>query len=301
MGKLAFVFSGQGDQHPGMGRALCERHEVAAEMFRLFDALRPGTSAQCFAGTPEALRETVNAQPCLFAMELAAAAVLQERGIRPDAAAGFSLGEMAAATVAGVFDAKDGFRLVCKRGERMQAESEKHDTGMVAVLRLSPGQVIELCARRGSLYPVNFNCPGQIAVSGSASELPLFSEEVRGLGGRALPLKVRGAFHSPFMRPAAEAFARDLAEVALADPKIPLYSNVTALPYGDPAALLPKQIESPVRWEQLVRNMVAAGIDTFVEVGPGRTLCNMIQKTDPAVRTFCVSDMDALLAEVAPC
>lgn len=301
MGGIAFVFSGQGDQHPGMGRALCAQHEIAAERFRLFDALRPGTSVQCFTGTPEELQETVNAQPCLFAMELAAAAVLQERGIRPDAVAGFSLGEMAAAALAGVFDAKEGFLLVCKRGERMQAESEKHVTGMVAVLRLTPEQVIELCARHDNLYPVNFNCPGQIAVSGLASELPAFSEEVRALGGRTLPLKVRGAFHSPFMRAAAEAFARDLATVALGNPKHPLYSNVTARPYGDPATLLSEQIASPVRWEQLTRNMIASGIDTFVEIGPGKTLCNMIQKTNPAVRTFCVSELDALLSEVTPC
>ena len=301
MGRVAFVFSGQGDQHPGMGRALQERYEVAAEMFRLFDGLRPGTSTQCFTGTAEELQATKNAQPCLFAMEMAAVAVLLDRGIRPDAAAGFSLGELAAAAAAGVFSAVDGFRLVCLRGELMQAESEKHETGMTAVLGLSPERVSALCAQHPQLYPVNFNCPGQVTVSGLASELPGFFREVKAAGGRALPLPVSGAFHSPFMRPAAAAFAEELAKAELQTPGIDLYSNVTAEPYGDARALLAEQITSPVRWEQLTRNMIAAGVDTFIEVGPGKTLSRMIQKTDPQAHCFCVSELDTLLSEGLPC
>ena len=301
MGGIAFVFSGQGDQHPGMGQELCNRYPVAAEMFRLFDRLRPGTSAQCFTGTAEELRETKNAQPCLFAMELAAAAVLLDHGIRPEAAAGFSLGELAAAAMAGVFSAAEGFSLVCRRAGLMQAEAEKTQTSMAAVLGLTPEQVGAICAKHDRLYPVNFNCPGQITVSGPVSELPALCQAVKDAGGRALPLKVGGAFHSPFMRPAAAAFGEELKKLELRTPEIPLYSDVTALPYGDPASLLAEQIASPVRWEALIRNMIAAGIDTFLEVGPGKTLCNMIRKTDPAVRTFCVSEMDRLIEEVLSC
>lgn len=284
MGKVAFVFSGQGDQHPGMGKELAEAYPGAAAIYEMCDRIRPGTSAQCFEGTAEELMETKNTQPCLFAMELAAAAVLQEKGIKPEAVAGFSLGEVAAATVAGVFDYETGFRLVCKRGQLMQAEAEKFDTAMAAVVKLTAPQVQEVCAQFSDIYPVNFNCPGNITVSGLASQMPEFSAAVKAAGGRALPLKVKGAFHSPFMQEAANAFQKELAKAELREAEIPLYSNLTAQPYGDDAAeLLANQICSPVQWEKLIRNMIAAGVDTFIEIGPGRTLTNMIKKIDPSV------------------
>ena len=284
MGKVAFVFSGQGDQYPGMGKELVERYAAAAAVFEMCDWLRPGTSAQCFAGTAEELMETQNTQPCLFAMELAAAAVLQEKGVKPDAVAGFSLGEVAAATAAGVFDHETGFRLVCRRGQLMQAEAEKFDTAMAAVVKLSATQVQDVCAQFGDIYPVNFNCPGNITVSGLASQMPGFCAAVKAAGGRALPLKVKGAFHSPFMKEAANAFGNELAQADIRKNTIPLYSNLTAQPYGgDTVELLSKQICSPVLWEKLIRNMIADGVDTFIEIGPGRTLTNMIKKIDPAV------------------
>ena len=164
MGKIAFVFSGQGDQYPGMGKELAEKYPPAASVYEMCDSVRPGTSAQCFYGTEEELKETKNTQPCLFAVELAAASVLMEKGIKPDAAAGFSLGEVVAATVAGVFDNETGFRLVCRRGELMQREAEKFDTSMAAVVRLTREQLEELCGKYSNIYPVNFNCPGQITV-----------------------------------------------------------------------------------------------------------------------------------------
>ena len=142
MGKVAFVFSGQGDQYPGMGKALVEGYPAAAGVYEMCDRIRPGTSEQCFRGTQEELAQTGNTQPCLFAMELAAATVLMEKGIRPDAVAGFSLGEVVAATVAGYFDPETGFRLVCRRGELMQTEAQKHDTAMAAVVKLTPETVI---------------------------------------------------------------------------------------------------------------------------------------------------------------
>lgn len=299
MGRIAFVFSGQGDQHPGMGKELCEQYETAAKVFRMCDSLRPGTMAQCFDGTAEELRETVNTQPCLFAMELAGAFVLLEKGVRPDAVAGFSLGEVAAATFAGCFDSHTGFQLVCKRGELMQAASEKFDTAMAAVVKLSPETVTEICRKYPQVYPVNFNCPGQITVSGLASQMPGFSADVKAAGGRALPLKVKGAFHSPFMSDAADAFSQELAKTGMKNGNVTLYSNVTAEPYGEnPGELLGKQIASPVQWEKTIRNMISSGIDTFVEIGPGKTLTNMIKKIDPAVKAY---DLTAYLSEVAAC
>lgn len=307
MGKIAFLFSGQGDQFPGMGKELYDQYETAARIFDLCDSIRPGTRAQCFAGTEEELKETKNTQPCLFTMELAAAAVLMEKGIRPAAVAGFSLGELVAATAAGLFDAGTGFRLVCRRGELMQREAEKYDTAMAAVVKLAPEQVEEICGKYADIYPVNFNCPGQITVSGLAERMPAFTADVRAAGGRALPLKVKGAFHSPFMKEAASDFADELAKVFGREPKdvngsaadIVLYSNVTAEPYTEDAAgLLSRQICSPVQWERTIRNMIAAGADTFVEIGPGRTLANMMKKIDPGVKACCVADLPSVLTTV---
>lgn len=300
MGKIAFLFSGQGDQFPGMGKELYEGYETAARIFDLCDRIRPGTRAQCFGGTEEELKETKNTQPCLFAMELAAAAVLMEKGVRPAAAAGFSLGELVAATAAGLFDVETGFRLVCRRGELMQREAEKYDTAMAAVVKLTPEQVEGICGQYTDIYPVNFNCPGQVTVSGLAARMPAFAADVRAAGGRALPLKVKGAFHSPFMREAAADFADALAKAPGRGKKdIVLYSNVTAEPYTeDIAGLLSRQICSPVQWEKTIRNMIAAGADTFVEIGPGRTLANMMKKIDPGVRACCVADLPSVWTTV---
>ena len=302
MGQIVFLFSGQGDQHPGMGRALAEQYPAAAAVFARCDAIRPDTSKQCFEGTPEELQETRNTQPCLFAYELAAVQVLLEAGIRPAAVAGFSLGEVAAATVAGVFDLETGFRLVCRRAELMQQAAERCGTAMAAVVKLDNETVEALCAEFSQVYPVNYNCPGQITVAGRSEQMPAFSERVRAAGGRALPLKVNAAFHSPFMEEASVAFAGELAAVPCRQPELPLYANLTAEPYaGDPAALLARQICSPVQWERSMRNLIAAGADTFIEIGPGKTLSNMMKKIDPDVRVYRVSELEPILAEVAPC
>ena len=195
MGKIAFVFSGQGDQYPGMGKELCMKYPVASDVYGMCDSIRPNTSKQCFEGAQEELKETKNTQPCLFAMELASASVLIDKGIKPDALAGFSLGEVAAVTVGGIFDNETGFSLVCKRGELMQREAEKFDTSMAAVVKLTASKVQELCDKYEGIYAVNYNCPGQIAVSGLSSQMDEFSSDVKAAGGRAIPLKVRGAFH----------------------------------------------------------------------------------------------------------
>ena len=302
MGGVSFLFSGQGDQFPGMGQNLYETYPAAREAFDLCESLRPGTLEQCFRGTAEELKETRNTQPCLFAMELAAAAVLEEKGIVPEAAAGFSLGEVTAAAFTGIVDRETGFRLVCKRGALMQAAAEQFDTSMAAVVKLTPETVQELCSRYSQVYPVNFNCPGQITVSGLAEQMTAFAADVKAAGGRAIPLKVGGAFHSPFMAQAAQAFADELANAAMSKGRMPLYSNVTALPYDDnPRDLLSRQIASPVLWERIIRNMADAGMDTFIEIGPGKTLTNMVKKILPQAKTYCVAEMETLLKEVAGC
>ena len=175
------------------------------------DALRPGTSAQCFGGTDEELKETKNTQPCMFAVELAAAAALEEGGLRADMAAGFSLGEIGALTYTRAVDLETGFHLVCRRGELMQAAAEEQPTAMAAVLKLSNEEVEQICAQFAQVYPVNYNCPGQVSVACAKEQLAPFSAAVKAAGGRALPLKVRGGFHSPFMATAAQGFAQVLA------------------------------------------------------------------------------------------
>ena len=291
MGKIAFVFSGQGDQFPGMGKELADKYPSAKAVFDMCDGIRPGTSEQCFNGTEEELKETKNTQPCLFAMELAAANVLFDKGVKPEALAGFSLGEVTAATAAGIFDNETGFRLVCKRGELMQTEAEKFDTSMAAVVKLTPEQIQDVCAKYSDVYPVNFNCPGQITVSGLASQMKDFSADVKAAGGRALPLKLKGAFHSPFMNAASEAFRVELENAKINKGNITLYSDLTSMPYTDDVAeLLSKQICSPVLWEKIVRNMIADGFDTFIEIGPGRTLTNMIKKISADVKAQTVEE-----------
>ena len=299
MRKIAFVFSGQGDQFPGMGKDLYEKYPVAQKIYDICDGVRPDTSSQCFHCTEDELKETKNTQPCLFAMELAAASVLIEKGISPDVVAGFSLGEVVAATVSGVFDNVTGFRLVCKRGELMQNEAEKFDTSMAAVVKLTPEQVQEVCKKYSDVYPVNFNCPGQITVSGLSSQMTDFFADVKIAGGRAIPLKVKGAFHSPFMTDAAKAFKEELETADVKEQTIPLYSNMTAEPYGDDVvSLLSAQICNPVQWERIVRNMIADGVDTFIEIGPGKTLTNMIKKISADVKAVNVIEY---LAEVEVC
>ncbi len=207
MGKIAFVFPGQGAQYVGMGQSLFAHSKAAKAVFDVAECLRPGTLSLCFEGPEDALAETRNTQPCLFACELAAAAALTDAGISPDMVAGFSLGEVAALTFSGAVSLEDGFTLVTKRGALMQEDAERADSAMAAVLKLEPAEIEALCAQFTQVYPVNYNCPGQITVACSREELAPFSAAVKAAGGRALPLKVRGGFHSVFVEVAASKFA----------------------------------------------------------------------------------------------
>ncbi|MGN0478088.1 MAG: ACP S-malonyltransferase [Hominenteromicrobium sp.] len=301
MGKVAFVFSGQGAQYSGMGKSLCEASAAAKAVFETAEAIRPGTMQQCFEGTLEEISITKNTQPCLFCVDLAAAEALREAGIQPDMVAGFSLGEVAAVTFAGVFTQAEGFSLVTKRGEAMQAAAEKVDSAMAAVLKLANEKVEELCRMHPGVFPVNYNCPGQLVVAGLKTSLEGFLSDVAENGGRAVPLNVSGGFHSPFMESASIRLAQALSEMDAKAPKIPVYANYTAEPYGEDDAkfLLEKQVSNPVRWQQTIETMIAAGVDTFVEVGAGKTLCGLVKKTNRAAKVYNVENAETLAAAIA--
>ncbi len=297
MGKIAFVFAGQGAQYSGMGQSLCEASPAAKAVFDAADKLRPGTSEQCFTGTAEELSITKNTQPCLYCVDLAAAKALEEAGVTPDYVAGFSLGEIAALSFAGVFSEEQGFDFVCKRAEAMQKAGEENPGAMAAVLKLKNEQVEELCAGFEKVWPVNYNCPGQLVCAGEKSQIEAFCGKVAEAGGKAVPLAVSGGFHSPFMESASQTLCEVLEPMELSEARVPVYANYTAQPYdGSAKELLTQQVKNPVRWQETVERLVELGVDTFIECGPGKTLCGLIRKTAKGVKTLNVQDGETLQA-----
>ena len=298
MGKIAFIFSGQGAQYSGMGKELYGASPAAKAVYDMADSVREGTSKQCFEGSTEELCKTVNTQPCVFTADLAAAYALVEKGIKPDCVAGFSLGEIAALAFSKMLSDEEAFKLVCKRGELMDKAATENPGAMAAVMKLTPQQVEEICAKFDKTYPVNYNSPAQTVVATTSENADKFCEAVKEAGGRAKLLAVSGAFHSPFMAKAADGLVEYMENVDFSQPETVIYSDVTAKPYeGNYKALVKAQVESPVKWQTIVENMVADGVDTFIEVGVGKTLTGLVKRINGDVKAFKVetpADIEAL-------
>jgi [acyl-carrier-protein] S-malonyltransferase len=293
MGKLAFVFSGQGSQYSGMGKELYESSAMAAEVFEKAEKLRNGTIDLCFSGTREQLSVTANTQPALFCVDLAAAMALKENGIAPDIAAGFSLGEIPALAFAGYLSFEQAFDFVCKRAQWMNECTEKNKGAMVAVIGIDAEKVESICSGVQSAYPVNFNTAIQTVVACLEYSLNELSDKLKASGAKVIKLSVSGAFHSPFMDKASEKIRELLNDTSFGTPIIPVISNVTAQIYDD-KFLLARQVNSPVLWHKTILNMIDSGVDTFVEVGAGKTLCGIIKKINANVLTLNVEDKESL-------
>lgn len=292
MGGVAFLFAGQGAQHPAMGVDLVEASPAAAEVFAIADGVRPGTSEQCRSASKEELSQTENTQPCVFVHDLAVAVALRERGVAPAACAGFSLGEVAALTFAGAFDTRAGFELVRERAALMAAAAERHPGGMRAVIKLDAAQVEGLAKQAGEdCWPVNYNSPQQTVVAGAPEALQELDVLVKEAGGRAMKVAVSGAFHSPYMAEATEGLATYIQDGhAPSSLLIPVMANMTAAPYPtDPRAasdVLANQVSHAVHWVDTLHALQDQGIDTFIEVGPGKTLSGLVKRTLSDVRVY---------------
>ncbi len=295
MGKIGFVFAGQGAQYTGMGESLSKCSSAAAELFKKIDSVRPETSKQCFEADAEELMKTDVTQPCVYATDLACAYALKERGINADAVAGYSLGELAALTFAGSLTPEEGVRLVAARGAAMQRASELQETGMMAVLKLDDDMVNRLASKYSDVYPVNFNCKGQVSVAGLKDQLAEFGKDVKENGGLVRILEVAGGFHSPFMQSAAAELEDIFRSASVAEAEIPVYANCTGEKYqGSYADTMLRQIVSPILWQKSIENMMADGVDTFIEVGPGSRLTKMITRISKNITMLNVENEETL-------
>ena len=289
MSRIALLFPGQGAQHVGMGRRLVEDYPAAKALFdKASEILGYDLAKMCFEGPEEELDSTIYSQPALFVASLAALEKL--RADQPDVvpscevAAGLSLGEYTALVFAGAMSFEDGLKVVQRRGQAMQAAADATPSGMVSILLLERDQVQQVCdeaAAHGSIQIANYLCPGNTVVSGENAACERAAELAEAAGGRAVPLAVAGAFHTPIMKPADDQLAEVLGEAAISPPEIPVISNVDADVHSDPEeirTILVQQVLQPVRWEDSIRKMLDDGIDQFYEVGPGKVLKGLMKR-----------------------
>jgi len=307
MAKTAFLFPGQGAQHVGMGRDFYEAFPAAREIFDRAEAVSNlPIRSLCFEGPAEDLARTDHAQPCIFTVSAAMLAcwddlATPERRPRPDVCAGLSLGEYTALYVAGAMDLETGVNLVARRGELMQQAATARPSAMVALIGADESQAEALCAAAGEgqvLTPANFNCPGQIVLSGETDACRRAAERAEEFGARgATMLNVAGAFHSEIMAPAAAKFEKTLIEVNFRAPTLPVLANVDAQPYASAEAIRGKllaQLTGAVRWQQSMEALLAGGATEFYEVGPGKVLAGLMRRIDRKTKVNPVHSRQAL-------
>jgi [acyl-carrier-protein] S-malonyltransferase len=287
----AFVFPGQGSQFVGMGKDLYENNTLAKKLFDQADEILGFKITDImFAGTDEQLKETKVTQPAVFLHSVISALCLGDE-FKPDMTAGHSLGEFSALVAAGALSFEDGLKLVAARANAMQKACEANPGTMAAIIALADDAIEKICKEisvdGNIVVPANYNCPGQLVISGNVEAINKACEAMKAAGAkRALPLKVGGAFHSPLMQPAKDELQAAIENTEFNTPKCPVYQNVDAKPHTDSAEIkvnLIAQLTSSVRWTASVQNMIAAGADEFIECGPGKALCGMIGRIDRSI------------------